>query len=215
MARPGGRLPQATTLLSDPVPYRTLLHTLDQWSDDVRRRHPGVLPCRPGCSACCHGPFDISALDAALVLAAVRALPPEHQAEVMAVAHDQVEEMAHLEPDWHEPWDIAALGEDRFDALCDAMEDEPCPLLDQEGQCRIYGDRPLVCRMMGIPMETEYDTLDNDCPIIDLHPAYAALAPQPFDLASFEQTERSLAAEINGPETTIAHLLVGSMKSEV
>ncbi len=201
--------------MSDPATYRTLLQDLDRWSDDVQRRHPGVVPCRAGCSACCHGPFDISALDAALVLAAVRSLPPEQQAEVMAVAHDQVEEMAGLEPHWKSPWDIAALGEDRFDALCDAMADEPCPLLDPEGRCRIYEDRPLVCRVMGVPMATAHDTLDNACPIIDLHPTYAALAPQPFDLAAFEQTEQRLAAETSGQEITIAHLLVGSVKFEV
>ena len=201
--------------MSDAVPYRTLLQTLDRWSDDVRQRHPGVLPCRPGCSACCHGPFDISPLDAALVLTAVRSLPPEHQAEVMAVAQGQVEEMTELEPSWRSPWDIAALGEERFDALCDAMADKPCPLLDREGQCRIYEDRPLVCRVMGVPMATAHDTLDNACPIIDLHPAYAALAPQPFDLAGFEQDEQALAGQTSGQETTIAHLVAGSLKEEV
>lgn len=201
--------------MSDPAPYRTLLQTLDRWSDDVHRRHPGVLPCRPGCSACCHGPFDISALDAALVLAAVRSLPPKQQAEVMTVAQDQVEEMAGLEPHWSAPWDIAALGEDRFDALCDAMADEPCPLLDHEGRCRIYENRPLVCRVMGVPMATAHDTLDNACPILDLHPAYAALAPQPFDLAAFEKTERLLVADTSGRETTIAHLIGGSSKLAV
>ncbi len=133
----------------------------------------------------------------------------------MAVAQDQVEEMADLEPHWTAPWDVAELGEDRFDALCDAMADEPCPLLDRDGRCRIYEDRPLVCRVMGLPMATAHDTLDNACPIIDLHPAYAALVPQPFDLATFEQTEQVLAAETSGRETTIAHLLVGSVKFEV
>ncbi len=201
--------------MSDPATYRTLLQSLDRWSDGVRRRHPGVVPCRAGCSACCHGPFDISALDSALVLAATRALPREDLADVLAVAQDQVEEMADLEPHWVAPWDIAALGEDRFDALCDAMGDEPCPLLDREGRCRIYEDRPLVCRVMGLPMATAHDTLDNACPIIDLHPAYAALTPQPFDLAAFEQTEQRLAAETSGQEITIAHLLVGSVKFEV
>ena len=83
-----------------------------------------------------------------------------------------------------------ALGEDRFDRLTDALADEPCPLLDEAGRCRIYADRPLVCRLIGLGMRTPTGRLiENACPIQDRFPGYAALAPAPFDLEAFEEGE--------------------------
>jgi Fe-S-cluster containining protein len=48
--------------------------------------------------------------------------------------------------DWPDP-DIDCLVE-RYRAL-------PCPALDSDGSCTLYAFRPLVCRSMGIPPETE------------------------------------------------------------
>lgn len=42
--------------------YAQLLARLDQWFA-AGRAAGGVVPCRGGCTACCHGPFDISVAD--------------------------------------------------------------------------------------------------------------------------------------------------------
>jgi Fe-S-cluster containining protein len=195
--------------------YVELLARLDRWMEAGRRAHPGVVPCRAGCTACCHGPFDVTIADAELIRAAVARMPEDERSEVTARAAALLERIRAVAPDWVPPYDIAALGDERFDRLTDALAGEPCPLLGDDGRCRIYEDRPLVCRLIGLPMQAHAGrVIENACPIQERFPAYAALAPVPFDLEAFEDVEleclRGAAERMLGDasgwgfETTIA-----------
>jgi Fe-S-cluster containining protein len=173
-----------------PAAYRELLERLDEWFEAGRRRARGLLPCRSGCSACCHGPFDVSVADIELLLEALRALSPEDQAEVKRRAGALLDKMEALEPDWRAPHEVRDLGDERFDALCETLVDQPCPLLDNAGRCRIYPDRPLVCRLIGLSMVTPAGrVIENSCPIQHQFPGYADLPPVPFDLEELEVGE--------------------------
>ena len=195
--------------------YLPLLEQLDRWQGSAHTRHPGVFPCRSGCTACCHGPFDISVADAVLVAAAVNQLEPAIRSGVLARSEAQLAEVKRLEPAWSAPYDIAAIGEARFDQLTDDLADRPCPALDLAGACTIYAHRPFVCRVMGVGMVIESgDVIENACPIQDQFPAYAALPPEPFQLEAFEagEDEAKIAAARQlfgdesrfGYETTVA-----------
>ena len=184
--------------------YGQLLVQLDKWSADAKARHPGVIPCRLGCTACCHGPFDISAADAALLRSGLAALAPSVRTEVRQRARALLQRMKREAPGWGPPWQIEDIGEDRFDDVVEALADEPCPLLGPDGGCLTYAHRPAICRMMGLGMRTGGGDIDNACPIQHQFPAYAALPPQSFDLEAFERVEERLIARAGGTETTIA-----------
>lgn len=195
--------------------WRNALEHLDRWFASVRGRHPGVIPCRQGCSACCHGPFDISAADALLLREGLATLAVADREQVRARGRQLLERMRRLAPAWRAPWDLAQLGEDAFDTITESLAAEPCPLLDAEGACRVYAYRPMVCRLMGLPMMTAGGfVLENACPIQEQFPGYAALDPQLFDLEALEEQElASLAGAAmalfdsplhQGYETTIA-----------
>ncbi len=199
--------------------YRALLEQLDRRFEIARREHPDILPCRRGCSACCYGPFDISTADLLLVREGVRKLPREANLAVRDAARALLARIAALAPDWTEPYDLATLGEERFDDIADTLAPEPCPLLDQTGGCRIYQHRPLICRLMGLGLISPGGrTIPNECPIQEDFPFYANLPPQPFDLETFEEAElaclEAAAVELFGSptragfETTIAAALV-------
>ena len=177
--------------------YLPLLEEIDRWQRDAAGRHPGIIPCRPGCAACCLGPFDISAADVATLQEGLAQLPDAERADIRRRAAAQLARVKELEPRWAPPYDIDDLGEERFDRLSDALHNVPCPVLDDGGRCRLYAHRPLVCRMMGLGMGTALGEIENDCPIQDNFPAYAALAPQWFDLDAWEQRE-TLALEATG-----------------
>lgn len=208
-----------TTPAGGSAAYRALLERLDRWFAEARMRNPGVIPCTGGCSACCHGPFDISVADAELLVEAVRALPDSERREVYQRATALLGRMAEQLPGWHPPHDIADVGEEAFDAMSDALAAEPCPLLGPDGGCRIYADRPLVCRLTGLGMVTPTGrTIENACPIQATFPAYEHLPPMSFDLEGFEVEEMEAllgaarrllgTAAAAGYETTVAAAIV-------
>ena len=128
--------------------------------------------------------------DAELVAQAVHRLPPAEREAVAARATALLDRMRGIEPGWADPYDVGALGDDRFDRLTETLAAEPCPLLDEAGRCRIYADRPLVCRLIGLGMRTPAGRIiENACPIQDRFPGYAELAPVAFPLEEFEERE--------------------------
>ena len=193
--------------------YAALLAGLDDWFTAGRAAAgEGVVPCRRSCSACCHGVFDVSPADAALIAEGLAALPADERIALRLAAKEQLEEVADLLPGWPAPFDVDTLGEETFDALCDELADAPCPALATDGGCAIYAHRPATCRMTGLSMDAgRAGTLDNECPIQDDFPAYAALAPAPFDLIAFEgaAARHDAAAAAGGHvTTTVAGALV-------
>lgn len=152
-----------------------------------------------------------------MVREAVAALPEAERRDVEQRARAQTAHYHRQLPTWEPPYDVGEMGEDAFDALCRTLAAEPCPCLDPAGRCRIYESRPVVCRLIGLPLETPSGgIIENHCPIKDEFPAYAALPPQPFDLEAFELEDALLvrkAARRLGVsatfETTVAGAIVG------
>lgn len=130
-----------------PASYRALLAEIDAWFRSVQARHGRQMKCGSGCSDCCHGVFDIGPHDVELVREAYRALPPETRALVRAEAQRQVDALG-LKP----PYELEGMAEDEIDALAEKLGPVACPLLDPDGRCRIYADRPSTCRFMGLPL---------------------------------------------------------------
>jgi len=185
--------------------YRTLLERLDRWFAEAMAKRGSVIPCRAGCTACCHGPFDISPADAELLREGLAALPAPERAAIRARGERLLGRMRELVPGWGAPWDVDAIGEAAFDRMAEALASEPCPMLGENGKCGVYAHRPLVCRLIGLPMLTDVgEVLPNACPIQEQFPGYAEMAPVPFAYESFAGEELAVMAETEGVETTIA-----------
>jgi Fe-S-cluster containining protein len=160
-----------------------------------------------------------------LLLEGVRRLPPDEQLEVRRRARALLETMVAREPGWRAPHAVLDLGDQRFDRLCETLADQPCPLLDDAGRCRIYPDRPMICRLIGLSMITPAGRLiENACPIQDQFAGYADLQAFPFDLEELEVAEleclQGAARRVLGDssrhdfETTIAAAIVDFSPSE-
>jgi Fe-S-cluster containining protein len=197
--------------------YLDLLSTLDTWfRDGASAAGASVVPCRSGCSACCHGPFDISAADAREVARGVAQLPDPVARGVLRRAHAQLLAGGEAVPQWQAPWRPVDVGEEAFDAMCDALESAPCPALDPgTGACLIHEHRPATCRITGLGMMTaEGDLLENVCPIQQRFPEYLVLAATPFDLMRFEleAAEHDLEAMEEGWHSTTVAGAIGGLK---
>ncbi len=105
---------------------RRLLDGFATAMQEAVRRSGSWIACRPGCTQCCMGTFDITALDAMRLqrgFAALAAAAPPRAAQLRAR--------------------VAAY------PTADG-DDAPCPALDpQTGLCDLYEWRPVTCRVFG------------------------------------------------------------------
>src|SRR5437016_5233709 len=113
------------------------------------------LPCRQGCTRCCHGPFAITLLDQLELQQGLKTLHPHIFDEIRARAQSQVATIEAAYPRLHESPYLDEWKESELDDLVTRFSDLPCPALSSDGRCLVYAFRPLTCRMMGLPIESD------------------------------------------------------------
>lgn len=130
--------------------YRRLLGEIDKWFENCLKAGGASLSCRSGCSACCRGLFDITLLDAWLLKRGFAGLSKEIQTQVLERCQSRLSELNKRWPNLRPPYRLNALPEEEW--LMTPEDDQiPCPLLDEDGLCLIYAERPMVCRLHGLP----------------------------------------------------------------
>ena len=132
---------------------RELVRIVDAAAAEAVRRSGSWIACRPGCTECCMGPFDITALDALRLqngLRGLEAADPPRAAEIRRRASAYA---ATITPDY--PGDSATGALDDPDRLPGGWDNVPCPALDPAtGCCDLYAARPVTCRIFGPAMRT-------------------------------------------------------------
>lgn len=142
--------------------YRRLLDELDRWFTTVRAGNADQMQCRRGCVFCCHGLFDISLPDAALLVEGLRALPAPALAEAIERARRVHSEILARAPELKPPYLLAGKGAERIDRITEEVVGARCPLLSEQDECLVYAHRPLACRLEGVPMIDTHDGLFGD-----------------------------------------------------
>ncbi len=126
-----------------------------RWDAEFRRGlelHGPRIQCRRGCTRCCYQLFQITEPEAAVISQAVRQMPSAEREDLQARAR------AYL------PQREAILREHGFIEAWGHLPPEgerlACPALGDDGACRIYDHRPLICRKYGVPL---YNPQRPDC----------------------------------------------------
>ncbi len=111
-----------------------LIQIVDAALAEAARRSGPWLVCRPGCSECCLGPFEINQLDAWRLRQGMAALERSDPARAAEVRRRALE--------------------------FSGRDDEPCPALDPaSGLCELYASRPMTCRAFGPPVRCGSDSV--------------------------------------------------------
>jgi Fe-S-cluster containining protein len=141
-----------------PAGDQNLVQIVDAAFADAAQRSGKWLLCRPGCTQCCIGVFEINQLDAMRLkqgMAELKKQDPERARRVQQRARESVK---RLEQEFPGNVRTGVLGEDEEAqaAFEDFANDEPCPALDPEsGTCDLYAHRPMTCRVFGPPIRSE------------------------------------------------------------
>ena len=121
-------------------------------------QHSGPhLACRPGCAQCCHGVFEISALDAHRLRQALESAEPDLKARITSRIQQARTHLAPFFPGDHQTGVLNPDPEaqELFEEWAHA---DPCPILDPATQtCDLYAARPILCRTFGPPIRNDPD----------------------------------------------------------
>lgn len=132
--------------------YGELLQEVDRWFSNCIARHGDLIACSKGCSACCRGLFDITILDALYLRSGIDALPEAVRQSLRLKAADRLAPLTALNLSFAEPWILNRIPEEDWEELMPEEDETPCLLLAEDGTCLVYGQRPMTCRLNGIPL---------------------------------------------------------------
>ncbi len=119
------------------------------------RRAGRHLACRIGCTACCIGPFDITAPDADRLQRGLEELARHAPGSARGVRERAGEQWGRMVAEFpgDSPLEILDVDETRREAFFASFSEDPCPVPDPgSGACLLYATRPLSCRSFGLPL---------------------------------------------------------------
>ncbi len=120
------------------------------------------LVCHAGCSPCCHGVFEISALDAQRLRDGLLETQADDPAKAQRVRTRIAAARAHLGPFFPgEPATGVLFQHEGTEQQIELFEEwahaDACPILDPATQtCDLYAHRPILCRTFGPPIRNDY-----------------------------------------------------------
>ncbi len=145
------------------VRYRKLLAEVDAWFEQCSLVAGDCISCRQGCSACCRGLFDITILDAFMLRLGFEKLQPVVKERVLSASKNSINGIRRFWPDFRQPYLMNIYPEEEWDMVMPDEDETPCPLLGQDGLCLVYDNRPMTCRLHGIPLvDTEGEVLFDE-----------------------------------------------------
>jgi Fe-S-cluster containining protein len=121
---------------------RFVHNMIDEYNNEVFS-HPLLklfVPCKTGCSACCHTQVSVTKDEAELLISNINS----------GVKIDY--KLLSLQ---------AEKGNSSQDFYQLAYKDRKCVFLDEKGSCKVYKDRPSVCRTNAVVGEASQCSTDN------------------------------------------------------
>lgn len=193
---------------------KELLSQVDAWFSRCMETFPEHIACQSGCSACCRGTFDITLLDAYYLKRGFDALPVPVKDAVLAKCRERLALMREHWPELDHPFVLNYRPEEDWELLMPDEDETPCVLLGDDGRCLVYENRPMTCRLHGIPLiDTEGEVMHDEwCTMnfTDVDPLALAGLTAPFDAIFREEvalfrdfTERLLGRRVSELDTFI------------
>lgn len=148
-------IPVNTSVKAILAEYESLQAEADRLFQDYARTHSLKITCGPACSECC--PYDVSVhfIEAYYLRMGMQALEPQTRHTVRLRALRNISKIERLEGF------AGAIEKKSGGVVQDARAhlryllrgEVRCPFVGEQGGCLVYGYRPLICRLFGIPLK--------------------------------------------------------------
>jgi Fe-S-cluster containining protein len=131
--------------------YEALAREADTAFDRVREAYPACVSCHEGCSDCCHALFDLTLVEAAYCNAAFLKNFPSGPLR-SAILEKALAADRKVHTIKRNAFKAEQAGQP-VNAILEAMAKERvrCPLLGDDDRCVLYAQRPVTCRIYGVP----------------------------------------------------------------
>lgn len=186
--------------------YETFVAEIDAIFEKVREAHPEEVQCSKGCDDCCYALFDLSLVEAIYLNQKFNEqFSGAERAEVLVRADKADREAYKIK---RKVFKASQDGVKAGDILKEvAAMRVRCPMLDDEQRCAMYENRPVTCRLYGIP--SAYGGEARTC-------GRSGFAPgKPYPTVNMEQIHerlynlsRELVSSFNTSHTGLDEILV-------
>ncbi|NJL16987.1 MAG: hypothetical protein HC938_07110 [Nitrospira sp.] len=137
------------------LPPASLFEKTARWFERAKASLLDTLPCCRGCSHCCVGLFSVTLLDRQEIQQGLQSLPSKERKRIVDTAVEQVGQLGLAAPRLCGNPFVDRWPDEELDTLVERFDALPCPALESDGRCGVYEYRPLVCRSMGLPMDSD------------------------------------------------------------
>jgi Fe-S-cluster containining protein len=132
--------------------YRQIRAGADKAFAQVAAAHPQEVRCGLGCSDCCFALFDLTLVEAMALNAAFNAkFSGKRRSALLARADEAERQGEKIKREAHMALKEGLPTADILGLIAKARV--RCPLLGEKDVCELYEDRPVTCRLYGVPTE--------------------------------------------------------------
>jgi Fe-S-cluster containining protein len=117
----------------------------------MSKDYPGNVHCERHCDDCCHAVFGLFLVEAAYLQQFFGRLSSGEKSEIILRCAEADRELAGVQQTLREQQESGE--ENRVDPL--ATGRVRCPLLNEEKDCALYKQRPITCRIYGVPAKIQ------------------------------------------------------------
>lgn len=130
--------------------YESLVVTVDSLFQKVKSEYSSNMKCVVGCDDCCYALFDLTLIEALYINACFNnKFSGLQRLTLIDKANRSDRKTYKIKRDAHKTYLDGASELEILGRI--SSERVRCPLLSEESKCDLYENRPLTCRLYGIP----------------------------------------------------------------
>jgi Fe-S-cluster containining protein len=135
------------------VKYEAVVSMVDQVFDRVKKEFSKEVFCREKCSDCCYAIFDLTLIEALYLNHKFNEkFSGTEKADLIAIADKTDRALVKMKRDAYKK---VKDGADQLEIVGRMSQERVrCPLLGDNNLCLMYENRPITCRVYGIPTST-------------------------------------------------------------
>ena len=130
--------------------YEALVKQVDAVFEKVQEEHADCVTCKAGCDDCCYALFDLTLIEALYIKKKFDLVFKEKARQsLLERANVADRDVYRLKRQAHKDHSEGKPEHEILEEM--ASQRVRCPLLNDDSHCDLYENRPITCRLYGIP----------------------------------------------------------------